>query len=132
MRDQTQAPPAATQSLAEGHTSSGKLPPLPLAAAGLTALNGLLTLACFVLFVWNYRTATPIIQRSAPLLVFFGVAAVVVGAVILIRNKRSGRTMEGSIWANPAVVAGLLLMTASVFLPLLSALAMLVDESVRP
>ena len=117
MTDRTQAP--------------GKLPPLPLAAAGLTALDGLLTLACLGLFVWDSQAATPIIQSSAPFLALAGAAAVIAGGIVLVKNKRSGREMDGTIWANPAIVVGLLLMTAAVFLPLLSALAMLVDESTR-
>jgi len=125
--------PPASQSLPQGVPASApdRPPPLSLAAAGLTALDGLLTLACFGLFVWDARAATPIIQGAAPLLGLAGVAGVVVGGVILVKNKRSHREMKGSVWANPAIVVGLLLMTAAVFLPLLSALAMLVDESSR-
>ena len=107
---------------------SGKLPPLPLAAAGLTCLNGLITLACFVLFAWDSAASTPIIQSAAPLLVIAGVAGIAAGAIVLLKNKRLGREMDGTLWANPAIVVGLLMMTAAVFLPLLSALAMLVDE----
>lgn len=132
MRDPTQASTASTQSPAAQEAPPGKLPPLPLAAAGLTALNALLALACLGLFLWDYRAATRTIQGTAPLLALLGIAAVTVGATILVKNKRSGRAMDGSIWANPAVVAGLLIMTAAVFLPLLSALAMLVDDSARP
>ncbi len=124
MSDSTQAQPAT-------QTAAPKLPQWTLAAAGLAALDGLLTLACFGLFAWDSHAATPLIQRFAPLLVFAGFAAVVAGGVVLVKNKRSGREMEGTVWANPAVVVGLLLMAAAVFLPLLSALAMLVDESSR-
>lgn len=132
MSDQTQAPPASQlPSSAVSAAEADKLPPLPLAAAGSTALNGLLSLACFGLFVWDSHAATPIIQRTAPFLVLAGIAGVVVGGVMLVKNKRSGREMTGTKWANPAIVVGLLLMTAAVFLPLLSALAMLVDESSR-
>jgi hypothetical protein len=58
-----------------------------------------------------------------------GIAAVIVGAVVLVKNKRTGFAMEGSKWAAPSIIVGLLLMTAAVFLPLVFALSMLVDES---
>jgi hypothetical protein len=106
-----------------------KLPPLPLAAAGLTALNAMVTVASFALYFWDSRAATPIIQRAAPLLVLAGIAGVVAGGVMLVKNKRRGRDMDGSKWATPAVIAGLGLMVAAVFLPLLFALSMLVDEA---
>ena len=128
MRDRTEAPPASASSPAAS-AAPEKLPPLPLAAAGLTALDGLVTLASFALFVWDSNAATPIIQLAAPFLVLAGVAAVIVGGIIQVKNKRSGFTMEGAKWAAPAIIAGLLLMAAAVFLPLFYALSMLVDES---
>jgi hypothetical protein len=127
MRDRTEAPPASASSPAS--TAPEKLPPLPLAAAGLTALDGLVTLASLVLFAWDSNAATPIIQLAAPFLVVAGVAAVIVGGIIQVKNKRSGFTMEGAKWAAPAIIAGLALMAAAVFLPLVYALSMLVDES---
>lgn len=128
MRDQTQ--PSTAAAPAPERAAAQKLPLLSLATAGLTALDGLLTAACLGLFLWDARAATPLIQTAAPLLAIFGLAGVVAGGIVLVKNKRTGLAIPGSQWANPAVMAGLMLMTAAVFLPLLSALSMLVDESV--
>lgn len=129
MSQHTEAPRASAPLAAAPPATQDKLPPLTLAAAGLTALSGLVTVASFGLFFWDSGAATPIIQSTAPLLVFVGILAVVVGAIILVKNKRSGFSIDGSQWAAPAIVAGLMLMTAAVFLPLVHALSMLVDES---
>ena len=107
------------------------MPALPLAAAGLTALNAVVTFASFALYLWDSQGATPIIQRAAPFLVLSGVTGVAVGGRMLVKNKRSGRTMEGTKWAAASVIAGLFMMVAAVFLPLVFALSMLVDESSR-
>ncbi|MCB9384394.1 MAG: hypothetical protein H6509_07245 [Bryobacterales bacterium] len=128
MAERTQAARGPAPTTATSSAGERKLPPLPLAAAGLASLSGLVTLASLALFLWDAAAATPIIQRAAPVMVIAGIAAVVIGSLILRKNKRTGFTMEGSQWASPAIVTGLLLMTAAVFLPLLDALSMLVDE----
>ena len=128
MRDQTEASEASAPPAAVPPRAQDKLPTLALIAAGLTALNAFLTLASFALFFWDSVAATPIIQRSALIMVLAGLAGVVCGGVILMKNKRSGFTMEGTQWANPAIIAGLMMMVAAVFLPLAFALSMLVNE----
>ncbi|MEZ5366817.1 MAG: hypothetical protein R2748_31885 [Bryobacterales bacterium] len=130
MPQRTEAQRAPAPGAANPTAADRKLPPLPLAAAGLGALSGLVTLASFALFLWDAAAATPIIQRSAPVMVLAGIAAVIVGSLILRKNKRTGFTMDGTQWASPAIVTGLLLMTAAVFLPLLYALSMLIDEGI--
>lgn len=128
MSDRPQAPPASQPPSSAVPDAPDKLPPLPLTAAGLTALNGLLAITCFALFFWDSHAAAPMIQRGSSLLVAAGFGGVTAGGLILVRNKRKGRQMKGSVWANPAIVLGLLLMTAAVFLPLLSVLSVLVNE----
>jgi hypothetical protein len=128
MREQPEAPPASAPPTAVPPRAQDKLPPLPLAAAGLAALNGFLTVTSFALFFWDAAAATPIIQRCALMMVLAGIAGVVTGGVMLVKNKRSGFTMEGTQWANPSIIAGLLMMVAAVFLPLAFALSMLVNE----
>lgn len=129
MRDPTEAVQASTPPAAVSPRAQDKLPPLPLAAAGLAALDSLVTIASFTLFFWEATAATPILQRAAPFMVLAGIAGVVAGGIILVKNKRSGFEMPGTQWATPAIIAGLLLMVAAVFLPLVFALSMLVDES---
>ncbi len=129
MNDPQEASQASAQPSVVAAGQDGKLPQLSLAAAGFTALNSLVALASVALFFWDSTAATPILQRAAPFMILAGVCGVGAGAVIQVKNKRSGLTIPGTKWATTGIITGLLLMTIAVFLPLLFALSMLVDES---
>lgn len=106
-----------------------KLPPLPLAAAGFAVLDVLIAAAYIGMWAVQRETALAIIQAMAGLSMLLGIAPIVIGGLILNQNRRTESAMPGSSWANVSILSGLLLLAATVLLPLISALAVLVGGS---
>ncbi len=94
-----------------------------LAAAGVGALNLLLTFACTVAWLMDEQMGLSIIGASNGLWVLLGLAAIGLGAYIQRQQKLAavkGGT-AGTI-ATMAILSGMFIMSGAVLLPLISAM----------
>ena len=121
-------PEPAREQASKSQSAADKLPLLPLAAAGLSVFNGIIAVGFLALWLIDGNSALGVIQTLAGLSILLGLAAIVVGSLILNNNRRSESTMPGSNWAKVSVIAGLFLLGVTVMLPLISALQVLVGS----
>ena len=121
-------PGAARPASPKPKAHSDKLPPFPLAAAGLSVFSAIIAVAFLALWLVDANSALAVIQTLAGVCILVGLAAIVVGGLILNNNRRSDSQMPGSNWARVSVIAGLLLLGVTVILPLISALRVLVGS----
>ena len=101
-----------------------------LAAAGVGALNLLLTFACSVAWMMDEQMGLSIIGASNGLWVLLGIAAIGLGAYIQRQQKLAvvkGGT-AGMI-ATAAILSGMFIMSGAVLLPLISAMRSIIAPS---
>lgn len=99
---------------------------MTLTAAGLTVFDTMMALAFVVVWLLDRDSALAVIQALAGVAILLGLGAIVTGALVMNHNSRSSVPMPGSNWAKFSMGAGLLLLAATVMLPLISALLVLV------
>ncbi len=109
-------PPGATD---------GKLPPIALIAAGLTAFDVIVALAIAALWSFQRDAALAVLPTIAGPLLLFGIAPVIVGGIIQNKARKHGAEMPGAHWGRWAIVAGVLLSTVTLMIPLAAALSSL-------
>jgi hypothetical protein len=94
-----------------------------LAAAGVGALNLLLTFACSVAWMMDEQMGLSIVAASNGLSVLLGLAGIGLGAYVQRQQKIVG--VEGGtagIIATAAIMSGMFIMSGAVLLPLISAM----------
>jgi hypothetical protein len=99
-----------------------------LAAAGVGAVNLLLTFACTVAWMMDEQMGLSIIGASSGLWVLLGLAAIGLGAYSQRQQKRAvvkGGT-AGMI-ANMAILSGMFIMSGAILLPMISALRSIIS-----
>jgi hypothetical protein len=94
-----------------------------LAAAGVGALNLLLTFSSAVAWMMDEQMGLSIIAASNGLWVLLGVAAIGLGAYIQ-RQQKAAAVKGGTagIIATTAILSGMFIMSGAVLLPLISAM----------
>lgn len=104
------------------------LPPLALACAGLAVFDALIAGALIVTWTMQPQMVLTIIQTMAGVSLLLGVAPIVAGGLILNHNRQNYMVQPGTSWARVGIMSGLLLLAATVMIPLISALALLVGH----
>ena len=94
-----------------------------LIAAGLASLDGVLAVTLLGLWAFSPDTALSTIQAMSGLAFLLGIAPILVGGWILDRNRKSGGKLPGAAWARWAVLAGGLLTTVTILIPLTAAVS---------
>lgn len=99
--------------------------PTVLAAAGLTVLDSVLAFILLTLWTLSPGTILSTVQSMGGLCLLLGIAPIVVGGILLDRNRKTPGGVPGVVWARWAILAGALLTAVSVLIPMLAALASL-------
>jgi len=101
-----------------------------LAAAGVAALNLLLTFACAVAWMMDEQMGLSIIGASNGLWVLLGIAAIGLGAYIQ-RQQKTAAVKGGTagMIATAAILSGMFIMSGAVLLPLISAMRSIIAPS---
>jgi hypothetical protein len=114
------APPAAPPA---PKVDTAPLSTVALAAAGVGALNLLLTFACTVAWMMDEQVGLSIINASNGLWVLLGVAAIGLGAYMQRQQKLAAvKGGTAGMIATAAILSGMFIMSGAVLLPLISAM----------
>ena len=105
---------------AEPQTSSPRLPPLLLAAAGLTVLNGLVAVGFFTAWIVAPSAALAAVRGTGGMGLVLGLIGVGVGGWAQRKQKRSGEA-RASYWTTAAVLGGFAVMLIWLLIPMSAA-----------
>jgi hypothetical protein len=121
---------AELEAAAKRATDSNELSTLALVAAGATAVNLLLTLACVAVWIMDEQAMLGAIASSNGLWILLGLIAVGLGGYLQRIHKRAGIKggTEATI-ATAVILSGMLLMSTAVMLPLISAIRTMLSSS---
>jgi hypothetical protein len=111
---------------------SSDLPPMILAAAGLTVFDSIIIVVFLSLWAVNPEAMLAIIKTMAGIALLLGVAPIVIGGLILHTNKQSGTVMPGTPWAGVGILVGVMLSALTLLIPLLSAVRLLLGGPPEP
>ena len=104
-------------------TDTAPLSTAALAAAGIAAVNLLLTFVCTVAWLMDEERGLAMIGASNGLWVLLGVAAIGLGAYIQRQQKLAAvKGGTAGIIATTAILSGMFIMSGAVLLPLISAM----------
>ena len=104
--------------------ASAEKQPLPagvLAAAGLAVLDGALTLILLSLWTMAPGSAVSTVHSMGGLCLLLGVAPILLGGVLLDRNRKRSDGLPGVVWVRWSVLAGALLTSVNILIPMLAA-----------
>lgn len=100
---------------------SGELSSLALAAAGLSCINILLSLALIGFWLVDSEAALELIQTAGGLTLLLGFGAIAVGGWFQRTIKQGGGKAAGALWATAALLSGMTVTSLAILLPLISA-----------
>ena len=106
------------------------LPTIALIAAGLTAFDSIVAVAITALWSFQRATAFEILPAIAGPLLLFGIAPIIVGGMIQNKVRKEDVEIAGAHWGRWAIIAGVILSTITLLIPLSVALAALSGASV--
>lgn len=109
-----------------------QLPPLVLALVGLAVVDGVVVLIMAGLWFTNFELLTRMLQGRATITMIMGLAAIILGAVVLQKNRSAGTSGPATMWANIAVAAGFGLCFITIGLPLVATLRAMMGVSSPP
>ncbi len=121
-------PPAATPDFGDRTevaavlpaSTAGKqqdLPKLTLIQAGLTVFNGVMILVFTVLWFVSEDVLFQILQRAAGFCLLLALTPIVLGGVILQKNKKAGAPMPGTVYATLGMWIGVILSMMTLLIP---------------
>jgi hypothetical protein len=112
------APPAAQQQ---------DLPKLTLIQAGLTVFDGVLIVVFTSLWFLAEDILFQILQRAAGFCLLLALVPIVLGGVILHKNKKAGTPMPGTMYGTLGMWVGVLLSMMTLIIPTLVTFRALFD-----
>lgn len=118
--------PSADLALPEENADA--MPTLALTAAGLAVLNVILTFGMLAIWTLSPESVLQVVRSLSGLALLLAVAPIAVGGMIFSKNRQNGKEMPGTVWATWAIVAGVLLFSAFLFIPLVSAIVSLTQS----
>jgi|GEM_PF-3118400 len=116
-------PNAAQSGAVQPASAADSLPRSVLIAAGLASLDGVMSVVLLALWSFSPDTALTTIRSMSGLALLLGIAPILVGGWILDRSRKVEGGIRGASWARWAILAGGLLTTVSILIPLTAALA---------
>ncbi len=114
--------PGSGPPVAGAADGSPPMPSIVLAAAGLAVFDSVIVVVYLALWAMNPESALAVIDALGGVSFLLGIAPIIVGGIILHKNKRAGGVTAGNAWANAGVVAGALLAMVTMLIPFLVAL----------
>ncbi len=105
------------------------LSPAVLIAAGLAVLDGVLALLFLALWAAQPDHLLSTLQSMAGICLLLGLAPILVGGWLLDRNRRKPGGVPGIVWARWAVLAGGVLTSVTLLIPMMAALSAITGGS---
>jgi hypothetical protein len=128
--DVTSMPLGVIEPIAKGQPGKD-MPPIVLAVAGLAVFDAVIVAIYVALWVINPEAMLAIISTLAGISLLLGVAPIVVGGLVLHKNRQTGTTTPGTNWAVAGIVSGMVMSLATLAIPLLAAVRMLLMDPGR-
>ncbi len=104
------------------------LPRLTLIQAGLTVFNGVLIVVFAALWFLAESTLFQILQRVAGFCLLLALVPIVLGGVILHKNKKAGAPMPGTMYATLGMWVGVILSMMTLIIPTIVTFRALFDS----
>lgn len=101
-------------------------PTLILATAGVAVFDTAIFLGFVLTLAVQPERMLPLFQAIAGVALAAAIAPIILGAVVLQRNRESGVPMPGTPWATYAIMIGVLLSLLVLAVPLITALVAIV------
>ena len=105
------------------------MPPIVLAVAGLAVFDAVIVGIYVTLWVVNPEAMLAIISTLAGISLLLGVAPIVIGGLVLHKNRQTGTITPGTGWAVAGIISGIVMSLATLVIPLLAAVRMLLMDA---
>jgi hypothetical protein len=124
--------PAALPDAAAAAAKQQDLPKLTLIQAGLAVFDGVLIVVFAALWFLSEDTLFQILQRAAGFCLLLALVPIVLGGVILNKNKKADAPMPGTMYATLGMWIGVLLSMMTLLIPTVVTFRALFDSPGAP